>query len=330
MPELFVRRLYCPGFARHFYGFVVAGWLGLSLASVAGCATRVDDVSMPVAPTSPISMMEAADLSLAPPPAQKDAQPQSTQDAQAITGVDQKIQRAIQDATDAVGTDSTYLMVVAARESSFDPQKRAYRTSATGLYQFTTKTWLRSVRAFGERHGLGEYAKEIVVDEHGAVSMRNAAARAKLLRLRADPRISALMAAELARDNEARLIHKLGRPVTPAEIYMAHLLGVNEAARVIAIARSAPQTPGARLLPAAARANPDLFKPRGRIASAKAIVSKIGVHYQREELRFVQQIRTNGGRAPAGTNFPDTLRGWPSGDMGPVSRSSLSLASVAP
>jgi hypothetical protein len=329
MPELFVRRLYRPSFTRLFYRFVVASWLGLSLAANTGCTMRVDDVSMPVAPTAPISLTETADFSLAPP-VQEDVQSQPTQDAQAIAGVDRKIQRAIQDATNAVGTDSTYLMVVAARESSFDPQKRAHRTSATGLYQFTTKTWLRSVRAFGERHGLGEYAKQIVVDERNAVSMRNPAARAKLLRLRADPRISALMAAELARDNEARLTHKLGRPVTPAEIYMAHLLGVNEAARVIAIAHSAPHTPGARLLPAAARANPDLFKPRGHIASAKAIVSKIDVHYQREELRFVQQIKTNGARAPAGTSFPDTQRGWPSGDLGPVSRISPSLASAAP
>jgi hypothetical protein len=328
MPELFVRRLYRLPFTRRFYGFVVASCLGLSLASVAGCATRIEDVSMPVAPTEPISLTEI-DVS-STPPVQNDAQPQPTQGVQAITGVDRKIQRAIQDATDEVGTDSTYLMVVAARESSFDPQKRAHRTSATGLYQFTTKTWLRSVRAFGERHGLAEYAKQIVVDEHGAVSMRNAAARARLMRLRADPRISALMAAELARDNEARLTHQLGRPVTPAEIYMAHLLGVNEAARVIATARSAPHTPGARLLPAAARANPDLFKPRGHIASAKAIVSKIGVHYQREELRFVQQIRTNGARAPAGTSFRDTLRGWPSGDAGSVSKVSISLASAAP
>jgi hypothetical protein len=329
MLELFVRRLYRPPFTRRFYGFIVASWLGLSLAAITGCTTPVDDVSMPVPPTAPISLTEVATASLAPP-AQKDAQPQPIQDMQAIVGVDRKIQRAIQDATNAVGTDSTYLMVVAARESSFDPQKRARRTSAIGLYQFTAKTWLRSVRAFGERHGLEEYAKQIVVDEHGAVSMRNAAARAKLLRLRADPRISALMGAELARDNEGRLMLKLGRSVTPAEIYMAHLLGVNEAARVIEIAHSAPHTSSARLLPAAARANPDLFKPRGRTASAKALVSKIAVHYQRQELRFVQQINTNGGRAPAGTNVPDALRGWPSGDAGSVSKVNVSLASVAP
>ena len=329
MSELFVRRLCRPPFTQRFYGFVFASCLGLSLAAVSGCTTRIDDMAMPVAPTAPTSLSEIAVVALAPLE-QTDAQPQPTQDAQAIIGVDRNIQRAIRDATDAVGTDSTYLMVVAARESSFDPRKRAHRTSATGLYQFTAKTWLRSVRAFGERHGLGEYAKQIVVDERGAVSMRNGPARAKLLRLRADPRFSALMAAELARDNEQRLTHRLGRPVAPAEIYMAHLLGVNEAARVIEKARSAPQTPGARLLPAAARSNPDLFSPHGHVTSAKALVSKIAGHYQRQELRFVQQIDSTSRRSPWQTNLPDAPRHDRSGEAAPLHKASFSLASAAP
>ncbi|HEV2545746.1 MAG TPA: transglycosylase SLT domain-containing protein [Stellaceae bacterium] len=329
MPELFVRRIYRPSFIRRFYGFAVASCLGLSLATVGGCTTRMDDMAMPMVPTAPTSLTEIAVVPLAPPE-QEDAQPQPTPDVQTIVGVNRNIQRAIRDATDAVGTDSTYLMVVAARESSFDPRKRAHRTSATGLYQFTQKTWLRSVRAFGERHGLGEYARQIVVDERGAVSMRNGAARAKLLRLRADPQISALMAAELARDNEQRLTLKLGRPVAPAEIYMAHLLGVNEAARVIEKARSAPQTPGARLLPAAARSNPDLFRPHGHVTSAKALVSKIAGHYQRQELRFAQQINSKSTRVPWQTNVPDAPRRDRSGDAAPLHKGSLSLASTAP
>jgi transglycosylase-like protein with SLT domain len=328
MPELFVRRLYRPSFTRRFCRFVCASCLALSLATVSGCTTPMDDMATAV-PTAPTSLTEIAVVPLAPLD-QKDAQPQSPPDAPTIVGVDRKIQRAIRDATDAVGTDSTYLMVVAARESSFDPHKRAHRTSATGLYQFTAKTWLRSVRAFGERHGLGEYAKQIVVDERGAVSMRNGAARAKLLRLRADPQISALMAAELARDNEQRLAQKLGRPVAPAEVYMAHLLGVNEAARVIEKAHSAPQTPSARLLPAAARSNPDLFRPHGHVASAKALISKIAGHYQRQELRFVQQINRKSMPTPWQTIVPDAPRHDRSGDAAPLHQGMVSLASAAP
>ena len=328
MPEPFVRRLYQPPFSR-FCRIVFASWLALALASVGGCTTRVADMAMPTPPTAPIPVTEIAPLFPAPPE-QTVAQP-PTEASQAIIGVDQKVQRAIREATITVGVDSTYLMVVAAKESSFDPRKRAHRTSATGHYQFTAKTWLRTVRAFGDRHGLADYAQQIIVDENGRVSMRSSAARAKLLRLRADPQIAALMAAELARDNETRLAHRLRRPVAPAEIYMAHLLGVTEAARVIEIARSAPHTPGARLLPAAARANPDIFKPPGRVASAKAIVSKIAGHYQRQEVLFVQQINRKGAPPPTDINVPDPPPGWSSsGEAAPVSKLELSFASAAP
>src|SRR6266849_2053524 len=171
--------------------------------------------------------------------------------------------------------------LVAARESGFDPVVRAEGTTATGLYQFTEDTWLRALKIFGVRHGLTELAQQITIDEYGGVSVR-AGARAKLLQLRNDPKLSALMAAELARDNKARLERLLGRDVSPAETYLAHFLGVGQAARIIAAAHSKPHVSGARLLPAAARSNPAVFAPAGHAASAGAIVGKIEAYFSRE------------------------------------------------
>ena len=305
MPEFFVRQRHRRLFKGRYRTMVFAGCLGLSLSGVAGCTKSVDSAEMPVAPSTSLLPTPTADF-LPATPEQQALPHQATEDPQLIVGVNEEVQRAIRNATREVGIGTTYLMVVAARESSFDPRKHAHRTSATGLYQFTVDTWLRSVRAFGEGHGLDAYARQIVVDRYGAISMRDSAARTRLLQLRADPQFSALMAAELARDNQARLKHILGRPVTPAELYMAHLLGVTQAARVIEAARSAPHTPGVQLLPAAARANPDLFKPRGRVASADAIVAKIKVRYQREERRFVPYIGTNvAAYSPDNTSMPD-------------------------
>jgi hypothetical protein len=305
MPELFVWQRHRRLSKERCRAMIFVGCLGLALNGLAGCTERLDSAEVPVAPSTPLSPTPAADF----PPATAEPQAlpdQAAEEPQLIVGVNEEVQRAIRNATREVGIGTTYLMVVAARESSFDFRKRAHRTSATGLYQFTVDTWLRSVRAFGEGHGLEAYAKQIVVDRHGAISMRDYAARTRLLRLRSDPQLSALMAAELARDNAARLAHILGRPVTPAELYIAHLLGVTQAARVIEAARSAPHTPGVRLLPAAARANPELFKPRGRVASADAIVAKIKVHYQREERRFVPFIGTNvAAYSPDNTSMPD-------------------------
>jgi hypothetical protein len=159
------------------------------------------------------------------------------------------VRQAIDKATRLVGVDAAYLMVVAARESRFDPEARAHRTSAMGLHQFTTATWLRAGKMFGARHGLGDYTTLITINEDGLVSMPRGADRRDLLRLRKDPELAALMAAELARDNAQRLERILGRAVTPAETYMAHLFGVMPAARIIGAAHSAPDVSGTDLLP---------------------------------------------------------------------------------
>jgi hypothetical protein len=318
MRELFVRQRHGRFLGQRYCATIFAGCLILSLGTVAGCTTRIDSVAETAAAPSTLASPTPIAGSLPAAPEQQVWPDQTTtEQPPVIVGVNENVQRAIRNATDVVGIETTYLMVVAARESSFDPRKRARRTTATGLYQFTADTWLRAIRAFGERHGLAEYARQIVVDQRGAPSMRNAAARTRLLRLRADPKLSALMAAELARDNEMRLEHILGRPVTPAEIYIAHLLGVTQAARVIETARSAPQTPGVRLAPAAAQANPDLFKPLGRVASANSIVSKIKVHYQRQELRFAQHVGMNGdARSSPNTSMATSPSGWRTSDVG--------------
>ena len=199
----------------------------------------------------------------------------------APAGVRENVWRAIANATEVVGVDATYMTAVAARESSFDPTVHAEGSSAAGLYQFTEDTWLRALKIFGVRHGLDELARQITIDEYGDVSVRHGA-RAKLLQLRNDPTLSALMAAELARDNKARLERLLGREVSPAETYLAHFLGVGQAARIIGAAHSRPHVSGARLLPAAARSNPAVFAPAGHDASAAAIVGKIEAYFSRE------------------------------------------------
>ncbi len=216
----------------------------------------------------------------APTPDTGPSAPEPDTDVASAYGMPENVWHAIEYATQAVGVDPLYLVAVAERESGFDPDIRASTTTATGLYQFTEDTWLRAVKIFGSRHGLGEYARQIVIDDDGDVVISQAT-RAKLLQLRNDPKLSALMAAELALDNKARLERVLGRDVTPAETYLAHFLGVSQAARIIDAAHSRPHVVGARLLPAAARSNPEVFRPAGHAASAAAIVGKIEAYFGR-------------------------------------------------
>lgn len=194
---------------------------------------------------------------------------------------------AIRHAAQRLGVDTRYMVAVAARESRFDPAARAPRTSAVGLYQFTEETWLRVVKLFGPRHGLASYAAEIATDEDGNVSMPPGARRRRLMQLRADAELSALMAAELALDNQRRLERLLGCPVTPAETYIAHFLGVAQAARLIGAAHETPHRAAARLLPAAAEANPALFAgPSGEAISAASVVGAVEAYFRRPVPRF--------------------------------------------
>lgn len=200
--------------------------------------------------------------------------------------VPEPARRAIRDAAGTVGVDAGYLFAVAALESNFDHAARAPGTTAAGLYQFTEETWLRVVKVFGPRHGLAALASEIAVGEDGGVALPQAAARKTLMGLRGDPEIAALMAAELALDNKLRLERVLGRAVSPAEIYMAHFLGVSQAARIIDAAYSRPQIPGARILPAAAQTNPGIFGPAHDPVSAGVIVARIEAYFRDEVPRF--------------------------------------------
>jgi hypothetical protein len=196
------------------------------------------------------------------------------------------VRRAIDDAAESVGIDSRYLVAVAALESSFDASAQSQRSSAAGLYQFTEDTWLRVVKVFGAKHGLADAAASISVGERGAVSMLQGDARHELMQRRYDPQVAAVMAAELAIDNKRRIERVLGRPITPAETYIGHFLGVSQAARVIDAAYSRPHFPGARLVPAAAAANPEIFRPAGQTISAGALVAGVEDYFRRDVPRF--------------------------------------------
>jgi hypothetical protein len=205
-----------------------------------------------------------------------------------LLAVPKDLAPVIREAARAVGVDAVYLTAVAARESGFDPQAHAEGSSAVGLYQFTADTWLRVVKVFGDRYGLAPYAQQIAIGPDGQVSMPRGAARAALLKLRTDPRVSTLMAAELGRDNKARLEHILGRQVTPAETYIAHFLGVSQGAQIIVAARSSPRLAGVRLLPVAAGHNAAVFSPDGRDAGVADIVAGIDAYFDRQSLRLTR------------------------------------------
>lgn len=165
----------------------------------------------------------------------------------------------IQQASASTGVDFAYLMAQAAKESGFDPNARSKASSAAGLYQFVEQTWLAVVRKHGAEYGLGDMASKIKPGSDGKLHVADQALRKQILDLRRDPAISAAMAAEHAADNQKSLEAKLDRLVEPADLYLAHFLGLNGAVNFLTDMEHDPNQGAASACPKAAAANRSVF-----------------------------------------------------------------------
>jgi hypothetical protein len=157
-----------------------------------------------------------------------------------------------------VGADPTLLMAVADKESSFSTAVQAKTSSATGLYQFIEQTWLGVISEFGSRHGLVAEAR-LIGRSGRQFTVPDPAERQRILDLRREPYISALLAAEMLKRDTLRLEKALGRHLTGGEIYLIHFLGPDAAQTFIETMEETPGTKAAELLPRPAQANRPIF-----------------------------------------------------------------------
>jgi hypothetical protein len=167
--------------------------------------------------------------------------------------------QAIKNAAAKTGVDFSYLLKKATQESGLDSTAKASTSSATGLFQFTSQTWLQMVKQNGAQYGLGAYALQITTDSSGHASVADPAARQAILALRNDPQISAEMAGELDKQNAVSLQQNVGGKIGDTELYLAHFLGAGGASDFISQMRSTPNASAASVLPEAAAANASVF-----------------------------------------------------------------------
>lgn len=166
--------------------------------------------------------------------------------------------QAIESASQKTGVDFSYLMEQAQAESNFDTDVKAKTSSATGLFQFIDNTWLEMVAKHGYKHGLGNYGQEISM-ENGRINVSSPEMRKEILELRKDPEIASNMAAEFAKDNHDYLARKTERDIGSTEMYLAHFLGAGQASKFINAQDNNAAQPAAKLFPAAAKANQNVF-----------------------------------------------------------------------
>jgi hypothetical protein len=197
-----------------------------------------------------------------------------------------ELMQTLRDAAARTGVNYEYLVAQASVESGFHGKAQARHSSAAGLFQFTGATWLRMMRDHGAKYGYGALAKEVKFTPHGGITVADKAAHDRILALRRDDRLSALFAAEYAKENGARLEAATGHRATPAELHLAHLLGPNGALRFLKAHEHDGHQAAAKVLPAAARYNPALFYGAGgRTAQSVAAV------YRKIQERFDAPLR---------------------------------------
>jgi hypothetical protein len=170
--------------------------------------------------------------------------------------VHQSIVERVVQAAKTTEMDPALLMAIADKESSFSATAKAKTSSASGLFQFVEKTWLKALKDFGHRHGHEQDAKAIAQGDAPSVAPQK---RTEILKLRNDPYLSAALAAEMLKKDSARISERIGRPLTPGETYLIHFLGPEDAGRFMKAMDEAPNMSAATLLPKPARANRPIF-----------------------------------------------------------------------
>lgn len=196
-----------------------------------------------------------------------------------MAGAAQRVLPAIADAARRTGADFGALFKMARLESGFRADARAGSSSAAGLFQFIDSTWLQMLRKHGADSGLA------------GAGVPGGLSRAQALQLRNDPAIASLMAARHMADNAAALERTLGRSPDETDLYLAHFLGLGGAGKFLTGLAAAPDTSGASLFPAAAKANPGIFYAGGNPRS-------LG------EIHQLLAARLNATPAPADTRPP--------------------------
>src|SRR5260221_10843827 len=186
------------------------------------------------------------------------------------------VERAARDAASGTKTDFKSLLASSLSESRHNPVAQNKRSSATGAYQFTERTWLDLVRRYGAALGQGDAAAKITVKD-GKPSVDDPADRASILALRSDSTLAGALAARSSDENRTALGKSLGRKVNENEVRIAYLLGATGASRRLRAAHDHPGLAVDKVVPSAVRSNPGLFRqPNGAVKTAgEAVASPV-------------------------------------------------------
>jgi len=185
------------------------------------------------------------------------------------------IEAALQRAERKTGLSASLLRRIAERESRLDPFAQSSSSSARGLMQFTRDTWLEVVRDFGPAHGLSTQAAKLTTDRNGNIGARDWGDLQAILKLRDNPRLSAVLAAERLRKARPSLEKVIGRSASPADLYLVHLLGPSGARNFLTALQKTPERSSTAVVGDAAKPNPGMFVREGKPLPVEVVYEEI-------------------------------------------------------
>lgn len=191
---------------------------------------------------------------------------------------------AIHTAAHESGVDPHLLTAIAWRESRFDPNALNRQSSAMGLLQFTSGTWLRAVRDYGSEHDVADYAAAIRTSRSGDLVIPEEV-KSAILDLRSNPVLSAKLAADSMKRERIVMEARLGRRVTSADLYLVHVLGPAGAMRFLEAVAKRPGESSLKVASLTVMRNAGLLAQDGHpltvantYAAAKAMLDSQHLH----------------------------------------------------
>jgi hypothetical protein len=158
------------------------------------------------------------------------------------------------------------LFAIAEKESSFDITASPKTSSAFGLMQFLDQKWFEMVKNHGSDYGL-EYEAEIINERQNGGKIEyyvdNEVAKQRILNLRTSPYLSAVFTAINLLDAKGKIEIRVNAELSNEELYLPHFLGTNGAGKLLEQSAAKPNIAAAKVFPAAAKANRNMFRGKG-------------------------------------------------------------------
>lgn len=177
------------------------------------------------------------------------------------------VQQGLTMAAEASGVAATWLAEIANAESGFNPAAKNPNSSATGLYQFTDATWISALRK----------SEKVLKERYGVTQDFSKFTKEQMLAMRADPVLQSVVMGEFTFNNITALEEKLGgQHIGLKDAYLAHVMGVDGAAKLIRAMEVNPNAPAEVLFAKEAKANPALFAGKSMAEAYATITGKVG------------------------------------------------------